>query len=199
MISSSQVCVVERDKSRRKKSRHLRSIIMKRGEARVRMRYGTPFFIATLIMLGMITSALAQTPAPPASPAATTHVVRVQTGDSCGMCGGLFYHTTTTTVEPSFLVWEGTNSSNPKKLPNRKTRVAITKEDWKNLLRSIDVSALRALPQQGCRSCRDLPESWLVVEYSDGSKLAVSYGPSAIPKPVAAIKFPAVLIPMGPY
>ncbi len=114
------------------------------------------------------------------------------------MCGGLFYHTTTTTVEPAFLLWEGKNSSNPKKLPNRKTKVAIAKKDWKNLLGSIDASAFQALPQLGCRSCRDLPESWVVIEYSDGSKIAVSYGPTSIPKPVAALKFPAVLIPMGP-
>jgi hypothetical protein len=171
---------------------------MKHGASQMCGRHQTPFFttsliIASLMMMVTIPSAFAQTPATPAAP---PHVVRVQTGYSCGMCGGLFYHTTTTTIEPSFLVWEGTNSSNPKTLPNKKTRVAITREDWKNLLRSIDVSALRALPQQGCRSCRDLPESWLVIEYSDGSRIAVNYGPSEIPKPVAAIKFPAVLIPM---
>jgi hypothetical protein len=119
-------------------------------------------------------------------------------GYSCGMCGGLFYHSTVTTVEPSFLLWQGMYSSNPKKLANRKTKVAITPRDWKNLLRSIDADALRALPQQGCLSCRDLPESWVVIEYSDGNKIAVNYGPTAIPKPVAAIKFPAVPIPMGP-
>ena len=167
------------------------------------LRHGAPFFItspisASLIMLGMITSVLAQTPTPPASPAASVHVIRVQTGDSCGMCGGLFYHTTITTVEPSFLVWEGKYSSNPKKLPNKKTKVAITTQDWKNLLRSIDVIALRALPARGCGSCIDRPESWFAVEYSDGSKIAVTYGPTDIPKPVAAIKFPAVVIPMGP-
>jgi hypothetical protein len=110
----------------------------------------------------------------------------------------MFYHSTVTTVQPSFLVWEGNDSSNPKNLPNKKTKVAITKQDWKNLVRSIDVSALRAVPASGCRSCIDLPESWLVVEYSDGSKIGVNYGPSEIPRPVAAIKFPAVSIPMGP-
>jgi hypothetical protein len=161
----------------------------------VHARDAKRFFIASLMMVVTIPAAFAQTTT---TPAANPHVVRVQTGYSCGMCGGFFYHTTKTTVEPSFLVWEGMNSSNPKKLPNKKTRVAITREDWKNLLRSIDASALRALPQQGCGSCRDLPESWLVVEYSDGSKLAVNYGPSEIPKPVAAIKFPAVSIPIGP-
>jgi hypothetical protein len=165
-------------------------------------RNWTPFFIATLLTGVVIasgnTSALAQSPSAPASPAPNAHVVRVQMGYSCGMCGGLFYHSTVTTVEPSFLLWQGMYSSNPKKLPNRKTKVAITPRDWKNLLRSIDADALRALPQKGCRSCRDLPESWVVIEYSDGNKIAVNYGPTAIPKPVAAIKFPAVLIPMGP-
>jgi hypothetical protein len=165
----------------------------------MRERYGMPCVISILTIASTITSVFAQSPTPSASPAANAHVVRVQTGESCGMCGGsLFYHTTTTTVEPAFLVWQGMYSSNPKKLPNKKTRVAITRQDWTSLLRSIDVTALRALPQQGCRSCRDLPESWFVVEYSDGSKVAVSYGPTNIPKTVAAVKFPAVVIPMGP-
>jgi len=110
----------------------------------------------------------------------------------------MFYHSTVTTVEPSFLVWEGKYSSNPKELPDKKTKVAITRQDWKNLVRSIDVSALRALPQRSCRSCIDLPESWVAIEYSDGSKIGVNYGPSDIPKPVAAIKFPAVSIPIWP-
>lgn len=170
---------------------------MRHNHARMRARRRSPFFIATLIIVGMITSAFAQTPASPASPAANAHVVRVRMGYSCGMCGGLSYHSSSTTVEPSFLIWQGMYSSNPRKLPNQKTRVAITRRDWKNMLRSIDANALRALPQRGCRSCIDLPESWLVVEYSDGSKIGVIYGPTDIPKPVSAIKFPAVLIPIG--
>jgi hypothetical protein len=170
---------------------------MRHRHARMRARRRTPFFIATLIIVGMITSAFAQTPTSPVSPTANAHVIRVRMGYSCGMCGGLSYHSSSTTVEPSFLIWRGMYSSNPKKLPNQKTRVAITRQDWKNMLRSIDASALRALPQRGCRSCIDLPESWLVVEYSDGSKIAVNYGPTDIPKPVSAIEFPAVQIPIG--
>jgi len=159
----------------------------------MRARYWMTFFIAIITA-----TAFAQSTSPPASPAAKVHVVRVRMGYSCGMCGGLAYHSSSTTVEPTFLLWEGRYSSNPKKLPNRTTKVAITKQDWKNLLGSIDASALQALPQQGCRSCIDLPESWVVIEYSDGSKVAVNYGPTSIPKPVAAMKFPAVQIPMGP-
>jgi hypothetical protein len=192
-------------KSSRKKYRSKRSIIMRPGDTRMCSREWAPFSIATVlnagivagVVAGMTTTVFAQSPPPPPSPAATAHVVRVRMGYSCGMCGGLFYHSSSTTVEPSFLLWQGMYSSNPKKLPNRKTKVAITKQDWKNLLHSIDANALQALPQQGCRSCRDLPESWVVVEYSDGSKIAVNYGPSEIPKPVAAIRFPAVSIPMG--
>ncbi len=127
---------------------------MSRREAQVRALYGMPFFIATLIiasliMVGMITSAFAQNPAPPAAPASNPHVIRVQTGYSCGMCGGLGYRSILTTVEPTFLLSEEQYSSNPKELPNRKTKVRITKQDWKNLLRSIDASALRALPKAG--------------------------------------------------
>jgi len=173
-------------------------MIMGNEDARMRAWHWTPFFIVTLIIVGLITSAFAQTLAPPASPSANAHVVRVQTGYSCGMCGGMFYHSTVTTVEPSFLTWQGMYASNPKKLPNKKTKMAITRQDWKNLVRSIDASALRALPQRSCRSCIDLPESWVAIEYSDGSKLTVNYGPSDIPKPVAAIKFPAVSIPIWP-
>lgn len=120
-------------------------------------------------------------------------VVRVQMGHVCGWCGGPGYRTDLTTVERSFILREMADAGNPKKFPKRKQRRAISKREWESLVRSIDVRALKAVPQDGtCRPCIDQPDSWVEIEYSDGSKLSVHYDwfPGKAPPPVKALKFP---------
>ena len=122
---------------------------------------------------------------------AEARVVRLEMGHVCGLCGGPGYRTSLTTVERSFVLREMMDSGDLKKYPNRKERHAITKREWEALLQSIDINALKAVPQDGsCRPCIDLRESWIVVEYSDNSKISIKYAPTDEPAPVKALKFP---------
>lgn len=112
------------------------------------------------------------------------------------MCGGFGYCTALTTVEPSFIVLELKDSGNKKKLSDRKTRRAITKQDWESLQRAIDAKSLIALPQRVCRANIDLPCSWVEVDFSDRTKVGVNYDEMKPPAPVAALlgKIPTILV-----
>ncbi len=93
-----------------------------------------------------------------------------------------------TAVEPLFVFTESKDAPDKKKLPDRKTKRAITKQDWESLQRAIDAKALKALPQPtGSLPCIDLPVSGVTVEYSDGSKISVSYDDMNPPAPIAAL------------
>ena len=150
-----------------------------------------------LLTVGIV---FAQDAAPPTRPTGEARVVRVRIVHTGGMCGGFGYCTTLTTVEPSFIVLELKDSGDKKKLPDRKTRRAITKQDWENLQRVIDAKSLIALPQMVCRAAIDLPCSWVEVEFSDRTKVGVSYDDMKPPAPVAALlgKIPTVLVKLNP-
>lgn len=138
-------------------------------------------------------SGLAQVKAAAHDGSGEIQVVRVQMGYVCGWCGGPGYRSDLTTVERSFILREMAHAENPKKFPRRKQRRAISKKEWETLVRSIDVKALNAVPQDGiCRPCIDQPDSWVEIDYSDGSRLSVHYDwyPGKAPPPVKALKFP---------
>lgn len=145
-------------------------------------------------------SMLAQTAGTTDKPGVEVHVVSVQRGYVCGWCSGAGYHTTITTVRPSNVVEELRDADDPREDPNRKEERAITKKEWKALVRSIDAKALRAVPQDGtCRPCVDQPEAWVVIEYSDGRKISVNCPPSIEPAAVSALKIPGVAIAFYPH
>jgi hypothetical protein len=154
---------------------------------------------ACIFTLAVIGNSFSQAPAAPHA-SVEPHVVRVQMGYSCGWCGGkFFYHSTLLTVQRGFAVQELRYSSNPKRLPNKTEKRAITRREWETLLRSIDAKALTAAAQDKTRrSCIDQPESWAVVEYSDGSKIAVHYSPTGEPAPVRALKIPFIPMTLHP-
>jgi hypothetical protein len=123
----------------------------------------------------------------------------VQIGYICGWCGGLAYRSDLLTVERAFVRRELLDSTNRNKLPNRRERRAITRREWEALLRSIDAKALGALPQdRSCRPCVDMPDSWTVVEYSDGSQISIHYWPGKEPAPVKALKIPDLTVTLLP-
>ena len=125
---------------------------------------------------------------PPTGAAAGGLVVRVRIGHSAGMCGGFGYCTELTTVEQMFIVSEAKNARDKKKFPDRKTKRPITTQQWEDLEHSVDATALKAVVQSvGCRSCIDLPDSWVVVEFADGTRISVSYDPVHPPVPVAVL------------
>jgi hypothetical protein len=145
-------------------------------------------------------SMLAQTAGTTDKPAVEVHVRSVQMGEVCGWCTGGWYHTTITTVRPSNVVEELKDANYPRQYPNRKEERAITKKEWKALVRSIDAKALRAVPQDGtCRPCVDQPDAWVVIEYSDGSKISINYPPTIVPAAVRALKIPGIAIALYPH
>ena len=150
--------------------------------------------VVLLLTVGIV---FAQDVAPLTRPAGDTRVVRVRIAHTEGLCGGSGYCTALTTVEPSFIVFELKDSGNKRKLPDRKTKRVITKQDWENLQRAIDAKSLMALPQMVCRADIDLPCSWVEVEFSDRTKIGVSYDPMNPPAPVAGLlrKIPTVELP----
>ncbi len=151
---------------------------------------GTLF--ALLMMIGSIS---AQGAARASSPSSEARVVRVQIGYICGWCGGMAYRTELITVERGFVRRELVDSTDEKKFPNRREKRSITRREWEVLLRSIDVKALRAVPQdRTCRPCIDMPDSWAAVEYSDGNQISVHYWPGSEPAPVKALKIPGITI-----
>jgi hypothetical protein len=150
-----------------------------------------------LFVVGLtIGSVFAQDAAPPTSHAADARVVRVRIVHTGGLCGGFGYCTHLTTVEPSFIVLELKGAPNKQKLLDRKTKRAIRKQDWENLQRAIDRKSLTALPQTICRAAIDLPCSWVEVEFSDRTKIGVSYDGMNPPAPVAALlgKIPMIQV-----
>ena len=157
------------------------------------MRWFCAFFV---LLTG---TAWAQNPGKANTPASDVHIVRVEKGYVCGWCTGAGYRTTITTVRPRYLIDELADSEDPRETPDRKEKHAITKQQWEALVRSIDAKALRAVPQDGtCRPCIDQPDAWVVVEYSDGSKISVNYPPGDEPAAVRAFKFPSIPIVFHP-
>ncbi len=102
------------------------------------------------------------------------------------MCGG-GYCTSLTTIEPSIIIREEKDSSDPKRFPNKKTKYAITRKDWQNVQSMIDAKSFAAVPQEACHAVIDLPCSSVDVEFSDGTKIRISYNVTNTPPPVAAL------------
>lgn len=162
----------------------------------MRLRLWTSLSVL-LLTVGIV---FAQDAAPPTRPTRDARVVRVRIVHTGGRCGGFGYCATSTTVEPTFIVVELKNSGDKKNFPDRKTRRAITKQDWENLQRAVDAKSLIALPQTVCRAAIDLPCSLAAVEFSDGTKVAVFYNEMKPPAPVAALlgKIPTILVKLSP-
>jgi hypothetical protein len=160
------------------------------------MRWLGACFVTMLVTGNVFAQSAAPAPRPSSGEA---RVVRVQIGYICGWCGGFAYRTDLLTVERAFVRRELRDSTDRKTLPNRRERRAITRREWEALLRSIDAKALGALPQdRSCRPCIDMPDSWTVVEYSDGSQISVHYWPGKEPAPVKALKIPDLTVTLFP-
>jgi hypothetical protein len=71
----------------------------------------------------------------PAPSASDVRVVRVRVVHTVGMCGGYGHCTAMTTISPSFIIRESKDSGDKQKFPDRRTKRAITKQDWESLLR----------------------------------------------------------------
>ena len=69
-----------------------------------------------------------------------------------------------------------------------KSEWRISKEDWDDLLRFLDAKVLAAFTGRiGCPGCADQPLQSAEVEYTDGTKLTVSFNPGEAPPEIAAL------------
>jgi len=146
-----------------------------------RHRRGRLLALSTAAWL-MCGQALAQQPTP--DPDAT--ITRVRIGYSAGMCQG--YCESSTTVEPGVMRSVSRSRSDKKHYPEMKSEASITKEDWLDLLHFLDAKVLAAfIGRIGCPGCADQPVQWAEVEYSDGTKLTVSFNRGSAPPEIAAL------------
>jgi hypothetical protein len=148
----------------------------------IQWKFCTLFFIAGL----SVGNAFAQRAGQP-NPLLKTYIVRVRIGHSTGMCSG-GYCETETIVEPGAIRSIAWSSSDKKKLPDRTRKFGITKPDWEDLQNFIDAKVLAAFTgRKGCPACLDQPESWAVLEFSDGTAKSVSYDFSHPPAEIAGL------------
>ncbi len=119
------------------------------------------------------------------NPAASARLTQVKVVYTGGLCGP-GYCTNITSVEPSLIIQES-KASDPKRFPDITRRIAITRREWEELERALDMNALNSAPQTICQAVVDLPCSWLEVQLSDGTKTVVGYDPSKPPSPVAPL------------
>lgn len=78
--------------------------------------------------------------------------------------------------------------SEKKKYPEMKMKSAITKREWDDLQQFLDARVLAAFVGRiGCPGCADEMVEWVEVEFSDGTKKAVSYNEGSAPAPIAEL------------
>ena len=131
---------------------------------------------AAIVLTCAVTGAFAQQ----TIHSAEAHIIRIESGSSYGLSGS----GGNLTVEPSSIhsvsFWVHTSR------PIQNVRSRISQKDWQHLLASVDVTGIKALPSPTqCLACVDLPETYIVLEFSDGTKKRVDYNRS---NPPAALK-----------
>jgi hypothetical protein len=131
----------------------------------------------------MIGSVLGQTSGIPPEPSSSAQLVRVEIGSSWGLSGA----SNQTVIEPGSTRRElHPANSLKKKIPDMKTKCRITKQDWRDLQKTIDANMRAAFTGRvGCPACVDQPETWAALEFSDGTKKIVLYGFSNPPPAIA--------------
>jgi hypothetical protein len=126
---------------------------------------------------------------PTTSPTSKASLTRVRTGRTCGWCSGFGYRTQETTIESGWITSVSRDAGDRKSFPNIKQKQRITKADWEELERIVDAQMLASSGQQSasCLSCRDLPEAWIGLEFSDGTKKGITYSPGTPPPGAGAL------------
>jgi hypothetical protein len=137
----------------------------------MRMRRKLWFSCLVASLMAGILSAQ-QVPQPDPSP--DSHLVRVRIGSYAGMCIG--WCDQETIIEPGSMRSVSRAFSEKKKYPEIKMNSSITKKDWDDLKNFLDARVLAAFTGRiGCPGCVDERVEWVEVEFSDGTKKAVSY------------------------
>ena len=147
-----------------------------------------PHRLSTLLLPALLLSsvALAQQSAPQPHPAPDAHILRVRIRFSSGRCQG--YCDSSTTVEQGWKRTISRSLSDRKHYPDMKSEWRISKEDWDDLLRFLDAKVLALFNGPiGCPGCADQPVQSAEVEYTDGTKLTVSFNQGEAPPEIAAL------------
>jgi len=161
----------------------------------IEMRCRIPKLLAAALL--MCAEAFAQQTSQQPSPDPDAKITRVRIGYSAGMCQG--YCESSTTVEPGLMRSISRSLSDKKHYPEMKSEAAITKADWDDLLHFLDAKVLAAFTGRiGCPGCADQPVQWAEVEYSDGTKLTVSFNRGSAPPEIASLFTKIQNIPTKP-
>jgi hypothetical protein len=147
-----------------------------------RMRYRIGLLI---LALGLVAGNVpAQTGLQSTNPAQRPKVVRVRMGTYAGMCIG--WCDSETTIDSKSIVVVNKSPGDPRRYPELKMTTSITKQDWNDVLDSVDASVLSAMNgRTGCPGCADEQVQWLEVEFSDGTKKGISYNQGTGPRVIA--------------
>ena len=145
-----------------------------------------------ILVCGLVFSNLSAQTNNPVLPANTAKLIRVQISNGYGLGGS-----SSTTIEPFFMVNESEGMFKSKHF-HRKTKSAITKRDWDNLQKAVDARALASAPQGVCAAISDGPCDSLEVEFSDKTKIGLSYN-SPPPAAVSTILHQIKLIRQKPF
>jgi hypothetical protein len=119
-------------------------------------------------------------------PALDAKIVRVRIGYSASVCQG--YCNSETSVEQGLLRTVSKSLSDRKHYPEMKSEWRISSADWDDLLHFLDAKVLAAFTgPRGCPGCADQPVQWAEVDFSDGTKKAVSCNRGEAPPEIAAL------------
>jgi hypothetical protein len=152
-------------------------------QARCAMRLRSKLWV-TLFTVSLMAGGVRAQQAPQPDPA--PHLVRLRTGSYAGMCIG--WCESETIIESGSMRQISRAFSDKKKYPEMKTKYAIPNREWDDLQHSIDANVLAAFTGRiGCPGCADELVEWVEVEFSDGTKKAVSYNAGNSPAPIAAL------------
>lgn len=137
-----------------------------------------------LFVAVVIGSAGAQKVATGQNPA--TPIVRISRGSSWGMSSSSSF----LVIEPGSIHCE----SHPaydwtvKGIPDDQRTCRITKRDWEGLRASIEETTLGLFgDRKTCLACADQADTWVGIEFSDGTKKAASYDFSHPPTLLASL------------
>ena len=131
---------------------------------------------STALILSLVTASCFAQLAVPHNPEANGYIIRIESGYCMGLsgCGEI------TVVDSKQIKALGISSKGTSlEVISQST---ISRTEWIRLLRSINVKAFTGLPSpNGCPSCADQPQTWITIDFSDGTKKSVDYDPSNSP------------------
>jgi hypothetical protein len=147
-----------------------------------RMRHRIWFLVLAFSLVAG--NLLGQTSPQSRNPSPGPKVVRVRMGTYAGMCIG--WCDDETSIDSKSIVAVNKSPGDPRRYPELKMTTMITKQDWNDVLNSVDATVLSAMNGRiGCPGCVDERVQWVEVEFSDGTKKGIAYNQGTGPRVIA--------------